>query len=109
MDDTIVHAPTWQEHMVAFREILDQIAKAGLTVRPSKCTFGAESLDFNGHYIGEGIIEPDEESIRMVRDAPRPTTKEELRSFIGLASVYRDFVPNFSATAVPFTGLTKEV
>ena len=40
VDDTIVHAPTWQEHIVALRETLDRIAKAGLTVRPSKCLIG---------------------------------------------------------------------
>ena len=94
--------------MVALRETLDRIAKAGLTIRPSKCLIGAESLDFIGHHIGKGIIEPDEENIPKVRDAPRPTTKKELQSFIGLAGFYRDFVPNFSAIAVPLTDLTKK-
>ena len=108
VDDTIVHAPTWQEHMVALRETLDRIAKAGLTIRSSKCLIEAESLDFIGHDIGKGIIEPDEENIRKVRDASRPTTKKELRSFIGLAGFYCDFVPNFSAIAVPLTDLTKK-
>ena len=96
--------------MVALRETLDRIAKAGLTVRPSKCLIGAESLDFIGHHVGKGIIEADEESKRKVRDAPvpRPTTKKELRSFIGLAGFYSDFVHNFSAIAVPLTDLTKK-
>ena len=108
VDNTIVHAPTGQEHMVALRETLDRIAKAGLTVRPSKCLIGADSLDFIGHHIGKGIIEPDEENVRKVRDAPRPTTKIELRSFIVLVFFYRDFVPNFGAIAVPLTDLTKK-
>ena len=85
VDDTIVHGPTRQEHTVALRETLDRIAKAGLTVRPTKYLLGAESLNFIGHHIGKGIIEPDEENIRTVRNTPRPTTKKELRSFIGLA------------------------
>ena len=94
---------------VALRETLDRIAKAGLTVRPSQCLIGAESLDFIGHHIGKGIIKPDKENIRKVRNVPRPTTtKKELRSFRGLAGFYRDFVPNFSAIAVPLTDPTKK-
>ena len=108
VDDTIVHAPSWQEHMGALLETLDRIAKAGLKVRSSKCLIGAESLDCIGHHIGKGIIEPDEENLRKVRNATRPTTKIELRSFIGLAGFHRDFVPNFSGIAVPLADFTKK-
>ena len=101
VDDTIVHAPTRQEHMVALRETLNRIAKAGLTVRPSKCLIGADSLDFIGHHIGKEIIE------RYVMHRDR-RQKIELRSFIVLVFFYRDFVPNFGAIAVPLTDLTKK-
>ncbi len=109
VDDTIVHAPTWQEHMVALRETLDRITKAGLTVRPSRCLIGAESLDFIVHHTGKGIIDPNEGNICNVRNAPRSTTKKELRSFVGLPGFYSDFVPTFSAIAVPLTKLKRRV
>ena len=54
------------------------------------------------------MIEPNEENVSKVRSAPRPTTKKELRAFIGLAGFYRDFIPNFSAVAVTLTDLTKK-
>ena len=56
---------------------LDWIAKAGLTVRPSNCLIRAKSLDFIGHHIGKGIIQPDEENLRKVPDALQLTTQEE--------------------------------
>ncbi len=77
-------------------------------MRRSKCLIGAEALDFIGHHIGKGIIEPNEQNIFKVRSAPRPTTKKELRAFIGLALFYRDLIPNFSVLTVPLTDLTKK-
>ena len=94
--------------MVALRETLVRITKAGSTVRSSKCLIGAQSLDIIGHHMGEGIIKPDKENISKVHDTPRPTTKKEFRFFIGLAGFYRDFVSNFIAIAVPLTNLTKK-
>ena len=44
----------------------------------------------------------------MQGDALQPTTKKELRSFIGLEGFYCDSVSNFSATATPLTDLTKK-
>ena len=78
VDDTIVHTLTWQDHVIVLCEVLERILRTGLTVRPSKCLTGAEALDFIGHYIGKGMIEPNKENISKVRSAPRPTTKKEL-------------------------------
>ena len=38
--------------------------------------------------------------------APRPTTKKEIRSFLGLAGYYQDFIPSFAAIAAPLSDLT---
>ena len=38
-----------------------------------------------------------------IRDAPRPTSKKQIRSFMGLAGYYRDFIPNFAALAAPLS------
>jgi len=37
---------------------------------------------------------------------PYPTTVTELRSFLGLANYYREFIPNFAALAAPLYPLT---
>ncbi|KAK7089611.1 hypothetical protein V1264_025097 [Littorina saxatilis] len=39
---------------------------------------------------------------------PRPTTKRQIRSFLGLAGFYRRFVPGFADIALPLTDATKK-
>lgn len=44
-----------------------------------------------------GLHQNNEEKMK---DAPRPSTKKQVRSFMGLAGYYRDFIPKFAAIAV---------
>jgi hypothetical protein len=58
--------------------------------------------------VGKGIICPEEEKVEQIRDAPRPTTKKQVRSFLGLVGFYRRFIPGFSELALPLTNATKK-
>ena len=90
------------------RDVFQRIRCAKLTLRPSKCEIGSAEVDFVGHRIKEGQVEMDRGKLDKIRDAPQPTTKKEVRSFLGLAGYYRKFIPNFAEIAVPLTDLTKK-
>ncbi|PIK51749.1 hypothetical protein BSL78_11339 [Apostichopus japonicus] len=57
---------------------------------------------------GEGRVKPKPDKIKAIQQAERPTTKTQVRSFLGLVGYYRKFVPNFAAVAVPLTNCTKK-
>ena len=104
-DDILVHTRTWEEHIKALRELFRRLLAAGMTIRPTNCLFGVNTVDFLGHRLEEELIGLHEDNVTKIRDSPRPATKKQIRSFMGLAGYYRDFIPNFAALAAPL--LTK--
>ena len=106
IDDLIIHTNDWQAHLQVLEELLRRLRNAELTAKPSKCVFGAEFVEFLGHYIGRDWITVNEENLEKIRTARRPTTKKEVRSFLGLANYYRVHIPTFAAVAAPLTDLT---
>ena len=108
IDDLIIHTNDWQAHLQVLGELLRRLREAGLRVKPSKCVFGAESVEFLGHYIGRDWITINEDNLEKTRTARRPTTKREVRSFLGLANYYRAHIPTFAAVAAPLTDLPRK-
>ena len=107
-DDILVHTRTWEEHIKALRVLFRRLLAAGMTIRPTKCLFGVNTVDFLGHRLEEGLIGLHEDNVTKIRDALRPTTKKQVRSFMGLAGYYRDFIPNFAALETPLSDLTRK-
>jgi len=65
-------------------------------------------VTFLGHSLSEGIMCPREETVDKILKAPPPKTIKQLRSFLGLASFYRKYVPDFAAIAASLRDATKK-
>ena len=81
IDDLLVHTKTWEENLQVLEELFRQLKAANLVARPTNCELGATHVDFLGHRIGRGTVELEDCNGEKVKDAPRPTTKKEIRSF----------------------------
>ena len=108
IDDILVHTKTWEEHVVALHAVLKRLKEAGLSARPSKSEFGLKSVEFLGHDVGQGVVQPNKRNLGKISDRERPYTKKEVRSLIALAGFYREYIPNFATMVAQFTDLTKK-
>ena len=106
VDDCIVFSDNMESHISDLRRVLSSLLAAGFTLRGSKCFFGRNEITHLGFQYSRDGVTPTEERSRAVADWPIPTTKKEVRSFLGLANFCRRFVPKFADIARPLTDLT---
>ena len=73
-----------------------------------KCKFFTTTVEYLGHIIKPGRLEIDQVNKQSLRQAKPPTTKSELRAFLGLCNVYTRFIDNFTNVATPLNFLLKK-
>jgi hypothetical protein len=108
LDDILVMLRTPQEHLQHLRMVLDILAQHQLYAKRSKCEFGKTTLKFLGHVVTAGSVAADPDKIKALQDWPLPTSRAELRAFLGLANYFRRFICNYSSVAAPLTALTSD-
>ncbi|KAJ8014421.1 hypothetical protein DPEC_G00040040 [Dallia pectoralis] len=101
LDDVICYGSTQQQHDASLKRVLHALDKAGLKLNMQKCKFNQTSLRFLGHTISKDGLLPDQDQIKAVAQAPAPHDTSSLRSFLGLASWFSKFIPDFSTVVEP--------
>lgn len=108
LDDIIIYSDTWEDHIKHIAAILARIANAGLTLKRSKCVFASATVEFLGHVVGIGKVEPRKFKISAIINFPKPKDKHQLRQFLGLCSYFRKFVPHYAQIASSLNDMLKK-
>ncbi|KAI0992970.1 hypothetical protein K3495_g15214, partial [Podosphaera aphanis] len=110
LDDILIYtAGDLKDHWHKVHAVFERLSKAGLKLDPNKCEFAVKETKYLGFVIslGEGI-KVDQKKVEAIKSWAPPTSVKGVRSFLGFANFYRDFIPNFSEIAQPLLNLTKK-
>ena len=108
VDDIIVFSETFDDHVKHLSAVFERLRKANLKLKISKCDFIKKRLNYLGHIISDEGISVDPDKVSVMENLKPPTNIREVRSFLGMTSYYRKYVPNFSKIAKPLTSLTRK-
>ena len=106
LDDVVVVADDWGEHVARLNLLLHRLKEACLTINLKKSAFGRGTVTYLGHVVGGGMVKPKEANINAVLAFPPPKTRREVMRFLGMVGYYRRFCSNFSSVAAPLSDLT---
>ena len=109
LDDVIIYTKgTIKQHLDHLRQVFQILKKAVLKIKLKKCHFCLPSLNFLGHIIGQGGIQPDPKKISKIKNFSIPTNVTHLQAALGLFGYYQKFIKDFSRHAKLMTELLKK-
>jgi hypothetical protein len=110
LDDIIVFATTHEELIARLRKVLERLSKRRLRVNEKKCLFGVQEIGFLGFIVSKEGLRLDPAKVQGLVDLDMTDPKDVMtvKSFLGLANYFAEFIPNLSAVAYPLFHLTKK-
>jgi transposase InsO family protein len=109
LDDIIIYSKgTLKEHLSHIAKVLATLEKNNIKLKPSKCHFAFQEVEYLGHVISNKGIRPIPEKTLAVKAFKTPKDVPQVKSFLGLSGYYRRYVPNYSRVALPLSKLTRK-
>jgi len=108
IDDVMVSSTGFDDHLKHLRKVFGILREKKLKMKPTKCHFGFRETKFLGFIVSAEGMKVCPSRSETIANYPRPTTAKGVRSFLGLASYYRRFIPGFSDIASSMIALTRK-
>ena len=108
VDDVLIGTETEEGHDELVEEVLRRLEENDLYMKPEKCTWKVQKVNFLGVVMGQEKIEMEEDKVAGVLNWPVPKTVIDIRKFLGLTNYYRRFVKDFAKLAQPLNNLTRK-
>ena len=87
LDDVVIYSSTQEGHLKHLQAVLEQFLLHGLKLKPSKCEFFKEKIEYLGHGVSLKGVWPSRDNLKAITKYPEPTTHTAIKGFVGLVSI----------------------
>ena len=104
----MIYSRNFDKHLHHLEDVFLRLRKAHIRLKPSKCFFAQDNVEYLGHIVSRDGIRPNPDKVSAVTEFPVPKNTKGVRSFLGLANCYRWFIQGFSKLAAPLNQLLRK-
>jgi len=108
LNDILIYSKDMESHQQHVWEVLCHLRLHGLFVKPEKCEFHSDSVEYLGYCLSPDGLTMSPDKIQTISNWPEPRKVKDIQSFLGFANFYRWFIFNYSDIVVPLTWLTQK-
>ncbi|GJP78905.1 hypothetical protein CLOP_g9170, partial [Closterium sp. NIES-67] len=108
LDDILIYLREMKQHVEHLRRVFDIRRQERFYVKLSKSEFALKRVHFLGHMVSAQGFHVDPRKIEAVRTWKTPENMKELQQFLGCATYYNRFVPQYAKIAAPLMNLLKK-
>lgn len=107
IDDILIPFSTVEEGLNYLQQTIEALSCAGFTINLQKCKFFVDNIEYLGRHISREGVRPSRTKVASLINSPVPSNVKQVRQFMGLASYFRKFIPDFATRTACITKLTK--
>lgn len=108
LDNILIYSDNLDEHRDTVCEVLGILAQNDLFLKPEKCEFERQEIEYLGVIVGNGTIHMDPVKVAGVREWATPRTVKDVQNFLGFLNFYQRFIRDFGLYSKPLTRLTRK-
>lgn len=108
MDDILAYGATKAKHDKRLQQMLETLARAGITLNKSKCCFGVTEISFLGFLVSKDGIKPNPDKVITIENLETPRTVADVHRFLGMANHLARLLPHLSKMSVSSQQLLQE-
>jgi len=87
-------------------EVFHRCRQKNISLKLKKCCFSTATIDYLGHTISSGSILPQHAKVEAIMDFPVPTTRKQVKSYLGLLGYYHQHIPDFAKITQPLNSIS---
>ena len=96
------------DHDAKLRALFERCRKKGIKLNKKKVKLRCTEVKFMGDVICQDGLKPDPDKVQGIREMPAPTSKQDLKRFLGMVNYLQKFAPNLSEVTAPMRDLLKQ-